>query len=263
MKVLSITNHTYNTKFTGSAPINVDWRESHEPKKQNNNQPKSELPEWLRKSLLFGLIGLAVANDPATDEFFKSDDIKQQERCKNEYFEDVSKIKSDPIKYHLNRLGDVDNVIIKSKHANNYSLELNLDKQKINFDVNTIGINNNILQGYFKADNNRLLKYKAVFNPQNPDEFILHIRNKDNKQFIIGRKPNGELYRLEGKKKIVLNKENTQKYQNELKQLEELEDVGFFTNKNDLWRKLNLILLFLLTLNEWGHDLAKKERNKK
>ena len=91
----------------------------------------------------------------------------------------------------------------------------------------------------------------------------MHTRNKNNKQFIIGRKPNGELYRLTGKKKIVLNKENTKRYQKELKELEELEDIEFFSNENDLWRKLSLILLFLLTLNEWGHDLEKKEKNKK
>lgn len=262
MRVCPVKDYTYsNLKFMGSAPINADWRESYEPPK-DNKPSKNELPEWLRKSILFGLIGIAVVNDPATDKFFKSEEVKQQEKFRNEYFEDVSKIQSEPVKYHLNRLGDVDNVHIKSIHAGNYSLELNLDKQKINFNVN-ISDDNNILQGYFTTNNNKFMKYKAVFNPQNPDEFVLHIRNKDNKQFIIGRKPNGELYKLDGKKRIILNKENTQRYQNELKQLEELEDVEFFTNKNDLWRKLNIILLILLTLNEWGHDIQKRSENKK
>lgn len=260
MRICPIQNYNFN--FKGSAPVNVNWRESYEPQK-NNSEPKQEIPEWLRKGALFTLIGLAVYNDPSTKEFLKADDIKQQEKLQQEYFEDVANRGISVSTYHLNRLGDVDKPIIKSIGMGIYNLELTLDNgKKIEFDVNTSEKNDNMLIGYFKSDNNALLKYKAVFNPQNPEEFEIFVRNKENQKFIFGRKPNGVLYQLKNGKKIILNKENVKKYQEEIKQAQGLEDFEFFSTKNDMWRKLNLILLFLLTLNELGHDMQKRDEAK-
>ncbi len=264
MKISPISNYGHKSiNFRGSAPINADWRKSYEPgKPKDNNSNKNNLPEWLRKSVLFGLIALAVANDPSTQEYFKPERIKQQERTLNEYFEDVSKLGMTIPAHHLNRLADVDKPVIKSKGLGNYNIKLTLDNnKKIEFDVSTSQNSDNMLFGYFKSDNT-LLKYRAVFNPQNPEEFEIFVRNKENQKYIFGRKSNGELYKLEKGKKIVLNKENTKRYQDELKAQDELDNFEFFTTKNDMWRKLNLILLFLLTLNEWGHDIQKRDEAK-
>ena len=264
MKISPITSYGYkNINFKGSAPINVNWRESYDPhEKRNDNNPKG-MPEWLRKSALFGLITFAVVNDPATKEFLKPESIKRQEKVLNEYFEDVSKQGYSVPAYHLNRIADVDKPALKQNRIENYTLRISLDDdKKIEFSVNPSEIKSNIMHGYFKINDGTSFKYKAVFNPENPEEFEVFVRNKENKKYIFGRTSNGELYRLENGKKIVLNKEHFNKYQEELKAQKELDRFEFFTTKNDMWRKLNLILLFFLTVNEWGHDVQRREEKK-
>lgn len=263
MQISPIQNYKFNhINFQGNAPISANWRESYEPEQKNNNEQKG-VPEWFRKIALFGLITLAVVNDPATKEYFKPTDVKQQEKILNEYFEDVSKMGMTVPAYHLNRLADVDKPVIKSQRNGNYNIELKLNNgKKIEFSVNTSEKNDSMLYGYFKSENGNLLKYKAVFNPKNPEEFEVFVRNKDNQKFTFGRTAKGQLYQVKNGKKVVLNKENVKRYQNELKAQEELDGLEFFTNKNDMWRKLNLILLFFLTLNEWGHDIQKRDKAK-
>ncbi len=267
MRITPIQNYGYNNiKFTGSAPVNMNWRENYEPsseKDNKSNENKKGMPEWFRKGALFGLITLAVVNDPVTKEYFKPENVKQQERVLNEYFEDVSKLGYSVPAYHLNRLADVDKPVIKSRGRGDYNIELSLDKgKKIEFDIHTSEKNDDLLYGYFKSNDGTSLKYRAVFNPKNPDEFEIFIRSKDNQKYIFGRKPNGELYKLEKGKKVILNKENTKRYQDELKAQEELDGIEFFTTKNDMWRKLNIILLVLLTLNELGHDMQRRDEAK-
>lgn len=262
MKTCPIQNFKYNNlTFKSSASINAGINNRYEPKE--NKGSNNKIPEWARKSALFGLIALSIANDPKTIEYFKPDEIKQNEKVQKEYFNDVSKLGMTPMAYHLNRLADVDKVIIKSKYHDNYYLELPFDNgKKIDFDINISNQNDNILYGYFKSDGGKSLKFKAIFDEDNSEEFKISIRNKDNTQYIFGRKPTGELYRVEGNKKIILNKKNVQDYKDKLKKIEELDNWEFFTNKNDLWRKLNLILLILLTFNEYRHDVEKREEHK-
>lgn len=266
MRIYPIQNYTYNhLRFGGAAPINVSYMPNQEHGTDNKPNKEYKLPEWVRKSTLFGLIGLAVINDPVTSEFFKSETEKMREKCEKEYFQDVSNLKTTSAVHHLNMLADVDKPTLKSYGNGQYHISLNLDNnKKINFRVNLSYEHENILQGIFKVEHQPALMYKAIFDDKNPEEFTIEVRNYKQDKYIFGRKANGELYRLEGNKKIILNHENVKKYQQELKTNEELNDWEFFTNKNNMWRKLNLILLFLLTLNEWGHDLEKKdkERNK-
>lgn len=266
MKIYPIQNYGYkNLNFRGSTPANVSWRESYEPEQKNNNNDnnKKGLPEWVRKSTLFGLIALAIANDPWTQEYFKSESVKQEEATRNEYFQNVSKMGYTIPAHHLNMLADVDKPVIKSKRNGNYNIVLNLDNnKKVEFYVNTSENGENTLYGYLKPENSHILRYKAVFNPQNPEEFEVFVRNKENQKFVFGRTAKGQLYQVKNGKKVVLNKENVKRYQNELKAQEELDGLEFFTTKNDMWRKLNLILLFLLTLNELGHDMEKRDREK-
>lgn len=267
MRITPIQNYGYsNIKFTGSAPVNMNWRECCEPsseKDNNNNDNRKDMPEWFRKGALFGLITFAVVNDPATKEFLKPENIKQQERILNEYFEDVSKLGYSVPAYHLNRIAEIDKPIIKSKGLGNYNMELTLDKdKKIEFDIHISGKNDNLLYGYFKSNDGKILKYKALFNPKNPNEFEILVRDKDNKKYVFGRKPSGELYKLENGKRVVLNNKNAKAYQDRLNAQKSLDNLEFFTNKNDMWRKLNLILLFFLTINEWGHDIQRRDEAK-
>lgn len=264
MRIYSIQNYN-NLRFTAGNPnISANWRISYEPQNEDKPQNQSRIPEWVRKSVLFGLIGLAVANDPATKEFFKPESIKQQEIVQKKYFNDVAKIGNTTTSYHLNRLADVDKPIIKSNSIpGNYSITLNLDNhQKIDLSIDIPVKEENVLSGSFKFDNKRRTSFKAFFNPKNKEEFIVELRNTNPEKYIFGRNENGELYQKINNKKVILNKENVQRYQDELQELQESENFEFFTNKNDLWRKLNLILLFLLTLNEWGHDLQKRDEEK-
>lgn len=259
MRISAVQNiKHYNTRFTGASSLNADLI-SYEP--QNKKQPDNGLPEWFRKGVLFGLVTLAIANDPATGEIFKSETEKQEEKVKKEYFEYVSQLGISPMAYHLNRFVDVDNPSIKHNNMGGYTLTFKLSDGKIyKFDVNKHLHNDSVLYGYFEPKNRELLKYKAVFNEKNPEEFTVYIRDKEHTTYKFGRKANGELYKIEGKKKIVLNKYNAKKYQQLLQDIEDLDKFEFFTNKNDMWRKLNLILLFLLTVNEYNHDLRRKNK---
>lgn len=264
MRITPIQNHSYsNINFKGTIPVNTNRSENYKaPKRNNDEHTHHKTPEWFRKGVLFGLITLAVANDPATQEFLKPEEVKQQEKTLNEYYNDVADLYSTPA-HHLNMLADVDKPEIKSKGRGNYNIKLNLDNgKKFDFDVSTSEKNGNILYGYFKSEDNKSLKYKAVFNPQNPEEFEIFVRSKDNQKYIFGRKANGEFYKLEKGKQIILNKQNAKRYQNELKAQEKLDETEFFSNKNDFWRKLNLVLLILLVLNEWGHDLQRRDEAK-
>lgn len=264
MRICSIQNYN-NLKFTAvNSNISADWRFKYDPPKENKPQNQNKIPEWARKSILFGLIGLAVANDPATKDFFKPESIKQQESYQKKYFDDVAKMGNTSASYHLNRLADIDKPIIKPNSiTGNYSIKFNLDNgKKIDFSINIPTKEENVLIGSFKFNDKRRISFKAFFNPNNSEEFIVEIRNANKEKYIFGRTAKGELYQKINNKKVILNKENAHRYQNELQELQELENWKFFTNKNDLWRKLNLILLFLLTLNEWGHDLQKRDEEK-
>lgn len=263
MQISPIQNYNFkNINFRGSAPINANWRESYEPE-QNNNKEQKGMPEWFRKGALFGLITLAIVNDPATKEYFKPEDVKQQEKILNEYFEDVTKMGYTVPAHHLNMLADVDKPVIKSQHSGNYNITLNLDNgKKVEFNVSIPNYDDKTLYGYFKPENSAIIRYKALFNPKNPEEFEVFVRNKDNQKYTFGRTAKGQLYQLKNGKKVVLNKENTKRYQAELKAQEKLDGLEFFTAKNDMWRKLNLIILFFFTLNELGHDLEKRDKLK-
>ena len=211
MHISPIQNYKYSKNFTANAPVNINKHDNYEPENRNSyNNNSNDVPEWLRKGALFGLITFAIVNDPVTKQYLKSSEIKQQEITLKEYYKDVSDMGMTNPAYHLNRLGDVDKPIIKSKGLGNYNIQLTLDKtRKIEFDINTTEKHENLLYGYFKSENGTLLKYKAVFNPEKPEEFEIFVRNKENKKYIFGRKPNGELSKMNSdelnKKIIILN----------------------------------------------------------
>lgn len=264
MKIHSIQNYSYTKpSFTGATVPHYHINRNNND--NNNKKSGGEFPEWARKGALAILVILAVKNDPAVHNFFKSADEELSEKTRNEFFEDVARLgKNDelyPATYHLNRFADVDNAEIKSHGRDSYNLDITLDKGKINTTVNVSPYSNNSLFGTYKDENGSTVRYKAVFSTKNPEQFEIQMRSKNNDKYIFGRTPEGEFYRIDGNKKVILNKKNVEKYQKSIENLPDFEDMDnfeFFTNKNDMWRKLNLILLSFLLFAEMMHDNAKR-----
>ena len=193
----------------------------------------------------------------------------EEEQALKTRTEDVASLKENnqlyPAIYHLNRFADVDNIGIKSHGRNTYSLDLALDKEKINTIITISPYSNNHLFGTFKNKDGSNIRYKAIFSTENPNQFEIHMRNPNNDKYVFGRSPNGEFYRIDGNKRVILNKKNVERYRKSLENIpnyDDMENISFFTNKNDMWRKLNLILLSFLIFLEMSHDNAKR-RNKK
>lgn len=268
MKIQAIQNYQYNNfKFTGATVPHYQINRSQNNNDNNNN--KGQIPEWARKGVLAVLVFFAFKNDPAVQNLMKSADTEREEKTRTEFFEDVSKLSEKenlaPATYHLNRFADVDNIGIKSKGRENYNLEINLDSIKTNTFLTILPIDNNSISGSFR-NNGEHIRYRAIFSKDNPDEFTVILRNKNNDKYTFGRTPRGEFYRLDGKKKVILNKKNVEKYQKSIENIpnfEDMQDIKFFTNENDMWRKLNIILLVFLLFAEMSHDNARRKQNKK
>lgn len=270
MKIDAIKNYkTYNANFKSNTTIppedNQRYHVQLDNDNRNDNEPKKPMPDWLRKTILGGLVLWAVQSQPIVQEFLKSDELKQAEKDKNEYFESTikydKKSEPSPAMYHLNRLADVDNPKIKTLRNDIYKLEIPIDSGKtIKIQLELNGENKDVITGYLSTNKSKHTKFYAKFSSENPEEFTVAFRNKNNDKYVFGRNPNGELYQIKGNKKVILNSENTKKYQEYLEGLELLDKYEFFTNRNDLWRKLNLILLIYLLLNEMAYDHMKRKK---
>ena len=225
----------------------------------NNNQ---QLPEWARKAMLFSLVFFTLKNEPFVQNLFDSGMMSEEELDREEYFENVQSIRKEEGKssafYHLNKFYDIEKPKIEALGYNKFSLEFNLDNQKVQMEINFDEENKDELKGKFKLGNNgEEIKYKAVFSPDDIQEFKLFLNDGEEK-YILGRDYNGELYKLENGKKVILNSENVEKYEQYLDNLETLDDLSFFTDRNPLWRNLNYLLLIFLLYNEYKHDKNRK-----
>jgi hypothetical protein len=273
MKIQPIQNHLYNPKFTGATTphyhINNDLNDNNE----NSDKPSESksFPEWGRKGALALLVFFAIKNDPYVQNLMVSKDEQREQKARTEYFESVRKLGNNentaPAMYHLNRFADVDNIEIQTNGREDYKIRLQLDKDTINTEISLTPISQNYLIGGVRTKDGKIIRYKAYFSKDNPDEFLVRMRNENNDTFIFGRTPKGEFYKKEGNKKVILNKKNVEKYQKTIENLptfEEKQDLKFFTNENDLWRKLNLLLLSYLLFAEMRHDNARRKgKNKK
>ncbi len=269
MKIQRIQNFTYNTHFNGAATPNYHINDI-SGNNSENKTPDNQIPEWARKGMLALLIFFAVKNDPSVQNLMKPESIKREEKARTEYFEDVHKLGNEnkiyPAVYHLNRLADVDNIGIKSNGRETYTLNLKLDSINADILITLSSVADNTLSGTIKIKNGENARFKAIFSDKKPDEFELQIRNPNNEKFTLGRTAKGEFYQVKNNKKVVLNKKNVEKYQKSLENIpnyEDMENISFFTTKNDMWRKLNLILLSFLLLAEMNHDNNKRREKQK
>ena len=265
MRILPVQ---YNNKinFKSSIPANHDMRRiPDDTDNKNNEQQPKPLPEWARKAMLFTVIAITLKNEPVVQNLFHQDKQSEKDIARDEFFEDVQKIRKEketsPAFYHLNRLYDIERPKIKALGNSNYSLEINLDKQKIQLVMHLDENNKDTITGKFRTgDNGNFIKYKAVFSPENKNEFKI-LLNNNGKKHILGRDFKGELYIVKNNKKEILNNSNVEKYENYLETLETLDDLKFFTNSNPLWRNLNYLLLIFLVYNEYCHDKARRKKD--
>lgn len=269
MKILPINtvgyNYNKNLNFKSSIPVNQNSYDSFDNgENDNNSNQRKPLPEWARKAMIFTVVFFAFKNDPTVQNLLYSNEPSEDEKTRNEFFEDVQKMRKEEGKsssfYHLNRLYDIEQPEIKTLGDNRYSLEFNLDNQKIQLEMKLNEKNKDTISGRIKTgENQEFVNYKAIFSPDSIEEFKI-LLNDGEEKFLIGRDTNGELYKIENHKKEILNNENVEKYEQYLENLETYDDLRFFTNENSLWRKLNYILLIFILYNEYQHDKNRRKQ---
>ena len=276
MKIYNIQNPIYNTQatFKGSSNKatkpeidNSDFDKfEQEEKPFNKPQKKKPLPEWARKSILFTLVFLAFKNDPYVQNLIHPYEPTQEEIDKDKFVHDYGNlIKEKGIStafYQLDRLNDIEEPKIKEIGKNTYSVEFDLDKQKVTMEMTLDKNNKDSIHGRVKLDNSDFVKYTAVFSDNNKDEFKILINDKKNRKYVFGRDYFGELYQIQNGKKVQLNKKNVKRYEDYQETLEDLDKLEFFTNKNDFWRKANIVLLIFLLFNEMAHDKRRQQLKK-
>ena len=269
MKILPINtvgyNYNKNLNFKSSIPVNQNSYDSFDNgENDNNSNQRKPLPEWARKAMIFTVVFFAFKNDPTVQNLLYSNEPSEDEKTRNEFFEDVQKMRKEEGKsssfYHLNRLYDIEQPEIKTLGDNRYSLEFNLDNQKIQLEMKLNEKNKDTISGCIKTgENQKCVNYKAIFSPDSIEEFKI-LLNDGEEKFLIGRNTNGELYKIKNHKKEILNNENVEKYEQYLENLETYDDLRFFTNENSLWRKLNYILLIFILYNEYQHDKNRRKQ---
>ena len=163
--------------------------------------------------------------------------------------------------YHLNRLIDIDKPKITQLDKDYYNVKVALDNNTVNVKMLLDSTNKDTISGEFQTEgSNKTLEYKAIFSKENKDEFKILIKD-DNKIHVLGRGFDGELYILKGNKKVPLDTQNTEKYQEYLDMLDMQDDLKIFTSSNSLWRKLNYLLLIFLLYNEMKYDKQRRKNN--
>lgn len=261
MRIYSLPNYNINSKIAFRA-TNPNSKKQFNDKKKDQNSNNKPLPEWARKAMLFSVVFLAFKNDPTVQNFLHPYEPTQEDIDKTEFLHDYGKlIKEKGVStafYQLSRLDDIEQPKVKALGKNNYSLEFELDKQKVIMEMALDKNNKDTIRGRVKLGDRKFVNYTAVFPDENKDEFKILIKDKNTK-YVFGRDYFGELYQVREGKKVQLNKKNVQRYEEYQEMLDELDDWKFFTNENDFWRKANIVLIIFLLLNEMVHDNVKRK----
>ena len=264
MKIQSINSINNYNQIRFRAKNTTQPKTSKNNDSDSNQRENKPLPEWARKSMLAKLIFFAFKNDPAVQNYLHPYEPTQEEVDKTEFVHDYGKLIKDKgvstAFYHLNQLTDIEQPKVKAIDKNAYSLEFELDKQKVIMEMALDQNNKDTIRGRVKLGDRNFVNYTAVFPKDNKDEFKILIKDKNTK-YIFGRDYFGELYQIQNGKKVQLNKKNVQRYEEYQEELKSMEKFKFFSNENDFWRKANIVLLIFLLFNEMAHDhLKRKEK---
>lgn len=264
MKIQSINSINNYNQIRFRAKNTTQPKTSKNNDSDSNQRENKPLPEWARKSMLATLIFFTFKNDPAVQNYLHPYEPTQEELDKTEFVHDYGKLIKDKgvstAFYHLNQLTDIEQPKVKALDKNAYSLEFELDKQKVIMEMALDQNNKDTIRGRVKLGDRNFVNYTAVFPKDNKDEFKILIKDKNTK-YIFGRDYFGELYQIQNGKKVQLNKKNVQRYEEYQEELKSMEKFKFFSNENDFWRKANIVLLIFLLFNEMAHDhLKRKEK---
>ncbi len=232
-----------------------------EPENKHQEKP---IPEWLRKTMIFSLVFWAVQSDPTVKRLFKDEQPSEAEISMYDFSDDVQKMRKDSTKssafYHLNKLTEIERPEFKTLDDNTYSVNFALDNEQIDLVMKLDENSKDTISGRLKVGEKEAVKYNAIFSPDSIEEFKVVFADENNRELTLGREYDGSLYKISNGKKVPLNTKNVERYEQYLEDLELLHKYRFFTTENDLWRKLNLILLMYLIINEALHDAALRKK---
>jgi len=258
MKIYPLQTYKYNN-FSFRSSASAPTQQNRETPDIPEFKPRSTSQEWLNRGLIALCVGFCVNNELGRSGFWIPEDIKRQEKLKTEYFEDVAKIENSAARGHLYRFGDIENPEIVSANKIFYKFKFKLDNEKeIDLKLDLNSMDGNVIRGFLGKNRQTGTSFKAYFDENNPEKFKIVFRSPDKKSVIMGRKSDGSLYKIENGKKIILNSKNVKKYEQYLKDVDANNDLSFFSNKNDLWRKLQIIFTMILLLNEMAYESLKK-----
>jgi len=252
MKIYPIRNN--QIKFKANNNTTNPQPPASNDKQQQEIKP---IPGWVRKTMIGTLILFAVKNSPGIQRLMPYEPT-QEESDRTEYYQDVQSMSKPKGKnssfYQLNQLNDYEQPAIKKISPNTYALNFELDKQKIDMQIRLDKSQKDTIQGKIKINNAKIQNFKAIFSPDDINEFKVLFNDSENNKIILGReKYSGDLYQIKNNKKEYLNHKNVESYE---RKQEELKDKEFWNKINPTLRKLNIIILMLLVYNEMKLDIA-------
>ena len=259
MRIYSLPNYKTNNRIAFRASNHNS--NSQFPERRRDDNVNKPLPDWARKTMLFTLLFFTLKNSPTVQKLINPYEPTQEDLDRKEYYEDTRKMikghgEVSSAFYQLDWLNTVEDPKVKALGENSYALEFKLDKQKVNMEMSLDKNNKDTISGRVKLDDRPFVNYKAVFSPDNKDEFKILIKDK-NAKCILGRNGFGELYQVRNGKRVILNNKNVEAYREYQEMMDDLDKFSFFTDKNPFWRKANYILLMLLVYLEMQHEKAK------
>lgn len=265
MRIQSVQTFTPKINFKSAATINTNINTNYNYNINNDNNSLNNgnnnsgcIPSWLRKGVIAALTVMVLEDDPTIKNLMKPYEQIMEDETKTEYFEKVHEFGDStnlyPAVYHLNRIVDVDNAKITHLHSNNYNLKINLDNKSINTTISLYQCGENSISGYIKTNQWPFTRYKAIFSKDNPQEFEIHMVNKNRDKYTFGRTSDGGFYQVVNGEKIILNKKNVEKYQEKISNLEYAQNDEFF-------HRINLLLLSLVFFSEAMREKARRKEN--
>lgn len=264
MRIQSVQTFTPKINFKSSqVMVNpaINPSSSHDNDNKDNHLPQKNggcASSIIRNAILAICTYTVLADDPTVKNLIQPYDERIKDEHRTEYFEKVHELGDStglyPAVYHLNRIVDVDDAEVTNVNSNRYKLKINLDNKTINTTISLTQNENNTISGYIRADKWPYTTYDAVFSKENPQEFEIHMHNANHDKYTFGRLSNGEFYQVVNGEKVILNKKNVEKYQENLKELEREYDDLFL-------HKISLIMLMFLYLNAAMHSHARNKKN--
>lgn len=262
MRIARINNYNYKPVM-----FRAEKRQDLPQNKQPDKNRQKPLPDWARRTMLFSLIFLAFKNDPGVQRLLSSDELTQEEKDQIAFCQDFQNVRKEKgvsnAFYQLNQFYNLESPKVKALGNNSYAVDFELDDKNVSLEMRLDKNQKDTIRGRIKVNDGGFVKYKAVFPSDKKEKFKIIMQNEKKDTVVLEREYFGKLYLVQGKNKKLINSKNIQKYEEYQEQLEELDKWSFFTNKNDFWRKANLILLMFLCYREMQYEKRRAQERQK